>query len=164
MCSVDNGLDAVGVISPGVLGLESAGVMGNFSRIGSISEKYIPMPLALTVILLAISCKWRKSPGANRPYIKSLWMRRAEAARGTRAPSDCLTDAVIEVTIEAKEGESVGVLSSLRLSSKDFERGDNTSWSLAVNWAEIVEGNIKMDERREIAEWKAKGRMIALPI
>jgi hypothetical protein len=33
-----------------------------------------------------------------------------------------------------------------------------------VNWDEIVEGKIKTEQRRAIAEWKAMGRTIARPV
>jgi hypothetical protein len=38
----------------GVLGLVGTDVTGNRSRVGSISEKYMAMPLALTTIFFAI--------------------------------------------------------------------------------------------------------------
>jgi hypothetical protein len=66
--------------------------------------------------------------------------------------------------VEVKEGESIGVLRRVRWRSNDLAMGEYTSWSLVVNWAEIVDGNIRIDARREMALWKDNGIMTDLPI
>jgi hypothetical protein len=50
--SKEGALDSTGVDgdNTGVAGTEGAGVTGNFSRVGSISVKYIPIPLARPVM------------------------------------------------------------------------------------------------------------------
>jgi alkylated DNA nucleotide flippase Atl1 len=65
---------------------------------------------------------------------------------------------------DVKLGESVGVSRRVRWCVRQATRGEKMFWSRVVKSAETVVGNTVMEVRRAMAEWRARGMMIALPI
>lgn len=86
------------------------------------------------------------------------------AARGARLASHLSTWAVIPAAREANAGSSVCVLSRRMCSAREASSGESTFWRRVVNWAETVEGNTVMEQKRAIAECRARGRMMDFPI
>ncbi len=145
----------------GVPGSVPAGVgfavPGKRSRPGSTNVQYTPSPSARPARRRKRFWNVRKSSGANRPYIKSDFRRRAAAASGISAPSTFFVSVRIAISPRVNEGDEMVFESSVRCRVSVLSMGVMTPPSRVVNRADIVEGKTNIDESSAIALWQATG-------
>jgi hypothetical protein len=102
----------LGVPVEGLPGRDGAGVTGNRSRVGSVSEKYTFIPWARMTKRWIFSRMPSRSLPEKRPHEMSRLRRRAEAASGARALS--AVDAEALTAFGEKSGEEGEISSRAR--------------------------------------------------